>query len=278
MTETARGWLTGGSVGFIPTMGYLHEGHMSLVQAAKRECEICVVSIFVNPLRFATDALFAAYPRDLTHDLQLLSDANVDIVFIPRVEDIFPPQFATYVVPSGTLATRLEANYNPNYSRGISTVVTKLLQLVRPDVAYFGQKDLQQVAIVHQIVRDLNIDVNLHILPVVREANGLPLSNRNSALTVTQRQCGVALYRSLLAAKALIEHGERRTSIIKQLIQDQLASIPSLAIDYINICHPDTFIEVDEVVPRTTLIAAINTRTTHLVDSITWLGNDHWQL
>jgi pantoate--beta-alanine ligase len=278
MTETARGWLAGGSVGFISTMGYLHDGHMALVQTAKRECEICVVSIFVNPLQFATEALFAAYPRDLARDLQLLTAANVDIVFVPSVEEIFPPLFATYVTPSGLLATQLEASRNSNYARGISTVLTKLLQLVRPDVAYFGQKDPQRVAIVRQIVRDLNIDVNLRILPVIREANGLPLSSRNASMTATEGEAGAALYRSLLTGKVLIENGERRAFAIEQAIHDQLASIPSLTIEYIEICHHDTFTKVDMVIPRTMFIASANIGDVHLVDSITWFGDDHWQL
>jgi pantoate--beta-alanine ligase len=165
MTETARGWLTGGSVGFIPTMGYLHDEHIALALVAKRECEICVVSIFVNPLQFATDDLYAAFPRDLERDIQMLSAANVDVAFIPSVEDMFPAAFATSITPSGPIATRVEADHHPNYARGVSTVMTKLLLLVRPDIAYFGQKDVQQVAIVRQIVRDLNIDVNLRVLP-----------------------------------------------------------------------------------------------------------------
>lgn len=171
MTETARGWLAGGSVGFVPTMGCLHAGHLTLVQAAQQECEVSVVSIFVNPLQFDRQDDFLNYPRDLPQDLQALSTAQVDIVFIPRVEDMYPASFSTYVTPSDSVTERLEAIRNPAYVRGVATIITKLLQLVRPDIAYFRQKDVQEVTIVRQLVRDLNIDVNLRILPTVRDSH-----------------------------------------------------------------------------------------------------------
>src|SRR5579863_3007624 len=138
MTETARGWLAGGSVGFVPTMGYLHRGHLSLVEAARKECEISVVSIFVNPLQFATREEFERYPRDLTRDIQLLRTAQVDVVFIPRDEDFYPPDFSIHVTPSGILSERLEGASSAGYIRGVATAITKLLQLVRPDIVYFG--------------------------------------------------------------------------------------------------------------------------------------------
>src|SRR5579859_709971 len=144
MTETARGWLAGGSVGFVPTMGDLHEGHITLVQAARQECEISVVSIFVNSLAFDQGEDLTSYPRDLLRDLQLLSNASVDVVFIPRAEDLFPPHFSTYVALSGPIAERLERVNNPGYVRELATEMTKLFQLVRPDRVYFGQKDAQE--------------------------------------------------------------------------------------------------------------------------------------
>ncbi len=278
MTETARGWLAGGSVGFVPTRGYLHEGHMTLVEAAKRECEISVASIFTSPLQFASDEEFLHYPRDLPRDLQLLTVANVDVVFIPRVEDLFPPGFSTYITFAGSFAERLEAQVNSRYIRGVATVITKLLQLVRPDIAYFGWKDIHQVAIARQLVRDLNIDVNLRILPTVRESDGLVRSSRNHFLSATERQEAAAIYPALMAGKALIEQGERRAAEIKKAIVEQLATKPAITVEYVEACQPDTFIPLEEVVPGTLLIIAVRAGNQRFVDHITWLGDDHWLL
>ncbi len=168
MIETARGWLTAGSVGFVPTTGNLHTGHLALVKAAQDECEISIVSIFVNPLQFASSEELAQFSRSLAHDLQLLNDVQVDVVFVPRTEDMYPPTFSTYITPSISGMEQIgEANnltYSSTYTSGFATVMMKLFQIVRPDVAYFRQSATPEVAIVQKLVQDLNIDVTLRIL------------------------------------------------------------------------------------------------------------------
>ncbi|MFL5628196.1 MAG: pantoate--beta-alanine ligase [Ktedonobacteraceae bacterium] len=278
MTETARGWLAGGSVGFVPTMGFLHAGHMSLVQAAKQDCEISVVSIFVNPIQFDAQEDLVRYPRDLERDLRLLDDINIDVVFIPRAEDIFPPDFSTYVVPSGPIMKRLESLSSPVYIRGVATVITKLFQLVRPDVAYFGQKDAQKIAIVRKLVQDLNIDVTLRILPTVRESDGLALTSQNYLLSPSERQAVQGLYRALLAAKSLVEQGERRPHVVSQAMTDIINGEPLLTLNYAVVCHPDTFNPINVIQPGTVLALAASVGSIRLVDNITWLENGQWLL
>lgn len=278
MTETARGWLAGGSVGFVPTMGFLHGGHLALVRAAQQECEISVVCIFVNPLQFATREDQVRYPRDLERDLQLLHDINVDAVFVPRGEDIYPSSFSTYVAPSGPLIERLANISSPLYIQGIATLMTKLFQIVRPDVAFFGQKDAQKVAVVRKIVQDLNIDVALRVLPTVRESDGLALSSQNVALLPEQRRAAQVLYRALLAGKELIERGERRSVSIIKAMTDMIDGESILTLNHIVICHPTTFMPVDIVQPGSMLALAASIGSIRLIDNITWLADGHWLL
>ena len=278
MTETARGWLANGSVGFVSTMGYLHEGHIALVQAAQQECEVTVASIFVNPMQFDQSEDFARYPRDLERDLQLLSNANIDIVFIPRTEDMFPPDFSTYITPSGPTMERLEGLSSPGYIRGVATAVTKLLQLVRPDKAYFGQKNAHTVAIMRKLVRDLNIDVSLRILPTVRESDGLAMSSRTHAFSPAERQAARIIYSALLAGKALVEQGERRSPVIKKAMADLVASEPLVRLDYAAVCHPDTFLALDEITPKAMLAIAAHIGTVDLIDNIVWVADGQWLL
>lgn len=278
MTETARGWLTGGSVGFVPTMGFLHAGHMSLVQAAKQDCEISIACIFVNPIQFDAQEDLVRYPRDLERDLQLLHDINIDVVFIPRAEDIYPANFSTYVIPSGSMMERLESLSSPVYVRGVATIITKLFQLVRPDVAYFGQKDAQKIAIVRKLVQDLNIDVTLRILPTVRDSDGLALSSQNYLLSPSERQAAPSLYRALLAAKSLIEQGERRPDVVSKAMTDSINSEPLLTLNYAAVCRSDTFDPINVIQPGTIFALAASIGSIRLVDNITWLENGQWLL
>lgn len=278
MTETARGWAASGTVGFVPTMGYLHEGHMTLVQVARRECEISVASIFVNPLQFATNEEFVSYPRDVTRDLQLLNAAGVDVVFLPRREELLPPQFATYVVPSGPVAERMETWVIPHFVRGVATVVTKLFQLVRPDIAYFGQKDAQQIALVRQLVRDLNMDIRVHVLPTLRERDGLAMSSRTHVLSPTERQAAAAIYQALLIGKALVDQGEADAARISQAMHRHLAAIPAISIDYIDLCHPATLAPRQHVAPGTLLAIAVRIGPVRLLDNIVWTEESRWLL
>lgn len=276
MTETARGWLSGGSVGFVPTMGYLHKGHVSLVEAAREECEISVVSIFVNPLQFSTRDEFEHYPRDLTSDIQLLRTAQVDVVFVPREEDFYPPDFSTHVTLSGPLSERLERMNNGAYMRGMATATTKLLQLVRPDIAYFGQKDIQQFTVVRRLVRDLNIDVHLRSMPTVRESDGLALGSRNHRLLPNERKAASALHRALLHGKSLIEGGEMNPAAVEQAMSTLVSAEPSISLSYVAVCDPDTFEPRQQIAPKTMLAIATSIGGIRINDNIVWLGDDHW--
>ena len=278
MTETARGWLAGGSVGFIPTIGHLHEGSIKLIEAAKQECEISVVSIFVNPLQFIQGTEPILTSGDVAHDLQMLEAAQVDVVFMPRAGDMYPPEFATYIMPTGPVAKRLESFSNRVYVRGVATMAVKLLQLVRPDVVYFTQKDALLVALARQLVRDLNIDIGLRVLPTIREADGLAMSSFHHLLTVQERQAANHIYAALLAGKALIDAGERRASIVVKAMRNQIITEPLLQLDYTAVCHPDLFNELDEVNPRAMLTITVHIGDVRLTDNIVWLGGGHWLL
>jgi pantoate--beta-alanine ligase len=279
MTETARGWLSSGIIGFIPTAGYLHAGHASLIQAARQECEYSVVSIFVNPLEFDQDEAPILYPNDLTGDIQFLDKEQVDVVFIPRFEEMYPPDFATYVVVFGPVAERLEAAFRPEHVRGYATNIVKLLQLVRPDVAYFGQNNAQHVALIRRLVRDLSIDVKLQVLPTVRDTDGLALSIRNQALSPEERQAAPLLYQALLAGKALIEQGERSLALIEKTMVDVITASPFIKLDYATACDPQSFEQPGDILPETLtnllLVVAAHLGTTRLNDNLL-LRDGHW--
>ncbi|TMD62578.1 MAG: pantoate--beta-alanine ligase [Chloroflexi bacterium] len=280
MTETARGWLAGGTVGFVPTMGFLHQGHKTLVQAAHQECEISVASIFVNPIQFEESEDLIRYPRDLSRDLQLLSTTSIDVVFIPRTEDIYSAGFSTYVMPTSSQWAVQPAKGTGSriYARGVATIITKLLQLVRPDIAYLGQKNAQQIAIVRQVVRDLNIDVGLRILPTVRESDGLALGSRNHFLTQPERRAASVLYRALLAGKALVDGNVRNSAEIEKAMIDLVVTEPLVNLDYVKICHSDTLRAVDTVMPGTMLMIAAHIGIVHIIDNIIWHGDTNWLL
>ncbi len=277
MTETARGWLSGGSVGYIPTAEPVHEGLLQLIQAARQECEISVVSISAQPMSSEYGGLTRS-SADIARDLQLLETAQVDIVFFPHVEDLFPTDFSTHIIPVGFIAKQLERISSADFVRDFTTGMMKLLQLVRPDVAYFEQKSALQVALIRQVVRDLNIDVGLRILPTRREDSGLAMSGYNHLLTTTERQAASNIYAALQKGKALIEGGERHSSVIITAMQAHIAAEPLLALDYAAVCHPDLFNELDEVAPRAMLTIVAHMRNIRLTDNIVWLGGGHWLL
>lgn len=278
ITETARGWLSSGTVGFVPTMGRLHEGSLSLIRAACQECEISVVSIFANPKQLGWNQDWSQTPLFLEEDLEQLRAAGVDVVFIPREEDIYPPYFSTYVIPSGPLAERFEGAISPEHFRGIATSITKLLLLIRPDLVYFGQKDAQQVAIIRQLIRDFHIDVSLRVLATVRDSEGRPLSGRNSRLSPAEQRAARLVYQSLLAGKALIEQHEYRSAVIVQAITDVVATEPLISLEYVAICDPETFQELPEVRPGALLAIAAHVGTIRLIDNILLRGDGTWQI
>jgi pantoate--beta-alanine ligase len=280
MTEMARGWLAGGSIGLVPTTGHIHAGHVALVQASLNKCELSVVSIFDKSLQLESDENQAHIPHDLARDLQLLDKEQVDVVFIPRPEDFYPANFSTQVVPSGPIAERLEEVAEPGYMRKVSTAMTKLFQLVRPDVVFLGQKKAQQVALIRKLVSDLNIDLTVHVLPIVRESDGLAVSSHLGLLSPAERQAATVLYQALLAGKATIEKGERGSAVIEKAIADVIATEPLVKLDYAAICDPNTFEEVEETLgadlPDLLLAVAVHVGSTRLIDNILWKSSRYW--
>jgi pantoate--beta-alanine ligase len=280
MTETARGWLAGGTVGFVPTMGHLHAGHLSLVQAVQRECEISVVSIFVNPLQFDPGHDHAMYPRNLSGDLQLLDNEHVDIVFVPRFEDIYPPHFSTYVTPEGQITQWLKKTNRLQYARGITTLTAKLFQLVRPDIVYYSLKNALHVALVRQEIRDLNFDIRLRTLPVVRDNDGLAINNRLPPLSAAERQALSLLYQALLIAQSMIDKGEREVAVIVKAMHDVSAASPLLKLDYALICDPETFEQPGDTLAtpllNTLIQVACYVGNIYLVDNFLWMSDGYW--
>ncbi|HEY7984618.1 MAG TPA: pantoate--beta-alanine ligase [Ktedonobacterales bacterium] len=233
------------AVGFVPTMGYLHAGHLALAHRARVETERVVVSIFVNPAQFAPSEDLARYPRNLPGDLALLEAAGVDIVFVPAAAAIYPAGYATYIVPGGLVAERLEAASRPSHFRGVATVVAKLFMLVQPDVAYFGQKDAQQLAVLRQMVRDLNIPVRLEAVSIVREPDGLAMSSRNAYLGAEDRAAATVLRRALEAGRARFSAGVSTdpgaVAPVIAAMRQVIAAEPRATLDYADVCDPATF-------------------------------------
>src|SRR5687767_12875912 len=213
------------TIGLVPTMGALHEGHLSLVREARRMCDVVVVSVFVNPTQFGPGEDFEHYPRDLTKDTALLTDYNVDYIFVPTVEEIYPRGFSSYVNVEG-LSEQLEGSSRPGHFRGVATVVTILLNTVRPDFAFFGQKDAQQALVIRRLVKDLAFDTEIVILPIVREDSGLAISSRNLYLTPDEQQSATIIHRALGQAKNAFKDGERSAGRLAELIRSTVESEP----------------------------------------------------
>ncbi len=255
-------------IGLVPTMGYLHAGHLSLVRQARQECGAVAVSIFVNPTQFAPHEDFTRYPRDLERDLQMLADEGVDLVFTPEVSEMYPGGFGTAVVLPAADEV-LEGAARPDHFRGVATVVCKLLNIVQPTKAYFGQKDAQQTVVVCQMVRDLNMLTQIVIAPTVREADGLAMSSRNSYLTPEQRAAATVLYRALTAARELLTSGERRGDVLRQIMAEVLAREPLARPEYASVADPLTLRELTEVGPRGALISlAVRVGAVRLIDNL----------
>jgi len=256
------------TVGLVPTMGALHEGHLSLVREARRMCDVVVVSVFVNPAQFGPGEDFAHYPRDLTKDTALLTDYNVDYIFAPPVEEIYPKGFSTYVNVEG-LSEQLEGASRPGHFRGVSTVVTILLNTIRPDFAFFGQKDAQQALVIRRLVKDLAFDTEIVILPIVREDSGLAISSRNLYLTADEQKSATILHKALKQAKQAFKDGERNASRITDLIRQTVESEPRARLDYVTIADAETLEKLDRVDERPTLIAlAAYVGKTRLIDNM----------
>ncbi len=254
IAEFRRARAAFGELGFVPTMGYLHQGHLALVERARAECPAVAVSIFVNPTQFAPHEDFARYPRDTARDLALLEAAGVDLVFVPSVEEMYPPGFGTYVIQPA-VDDVLEGAARPGHFRGVATVVCKLFNIVQPTRSYFGQKDAQQTVVVRQMVRDLNLPLEIVIVPTVREADGLAMSSRNVYLTPEQRKAAPVLYRALRAAAERYAAGERNGETLRALMREIIAAEPLARLDYVSVAHPMTLRELDQIGPEGALLS-----------------------
>jgi pantoate--beta-alanine ligase len=258
---------TGRTIGLVPTMGALHEGHLSLIAAARAECEIVVVSLFVNPAQFDEGRDLERYPRQEEHDRSLAEQAGADFLFVPTVEEVYPTGFATRVEVFG-LTDRLEGQVRgTTHFRGVTTVVTKLLNMVLPDVAYFGQKDAQQVAVISRLVTDLNMAVRVAVCPTVREPDGLALSSRNAHLDPDERRRALALHRALSAAATAVAEGERDADRLLRIAGETMARA-NVKPEYLELADPDTFEPVGRLEDPALLLVAARVDSTRLIDNV----------
>jgi len=256
------------TIGLVPTMGALHEGHLSLVREARRMCDVVVVSVFVNPTQFGPTEDFSRYPRDLTKDTALLTDYNVDYIFAPTVDEIYPKGFSTYVTVEG-LSDQLEGSSRPGHFRGVATVVTILLNAVRPDFAFFGQKDAQQALIIRRLVKDLAFDAEIVILPTVREDSGLAISSRNLYLNHEEQQAAAVIHQALTRAKTSVKEGERSGGRLEALVRSTIELEPRARVDYVTVVDAETLERLDKLDERPILIAvAAYFGKTRLIDNI----------
>ncbi len=255
------------SWGLVPTMGYLHEGHLALVRRAKAENDQTAVTIFVNPAQFAPTEDLSTYPRDLARDLTLLQAEGVDLVFTPTATTIYPPDFQTTVTVQ-QVSQPLEGAARPTHFQGVATVVAKLFNILQPTRAYFGQKDAQQTVVLRQMVRDLNFNVAMIICPTIREADGLAMSSRNAYLSPEQRQAAAVLRRALLAAQSAYAQGERRGDHLRQLMTETINTEPLARLDYVSAADPETLQELTDVEEGVLLSTAVFFGKTRLIDNI----------
>ena len=266
IADKYRQW--GKSIGFVPTMGYLHEGHLSLVRRAKEDNNVVFVSIFVNPLQFAPNEDLDRYPRDLKRDEELLKKEDVDFLFYPSVEDMYPGGFQTYVEVEN-LTKILEGRSRPTHFRGVTTVVTKLFNITKPHRAYFGKKDAQQLIVIKRMVQDLNMDIEIIGMPIVREKDGLAMSSRNKYLKGEERKQAVCLYRALKRAEELIVGGEDDTNIIVGEMKKVIEEYPLAEIDYISVNRVSDLEKLERIEKGDTLVSlAVRIGNTRLIDNM----------
>jgi pantoate--beta-alanine ligase len=256
------------TIGLVPTMGALHEGHLSLIHEARALCDVVVVSVFVNPTQFGANEDFASYPRDLTRDSALLAEYNVDYVFAPTSEEIYPPGFSTYVTVE-KLSDKLEGAARPGHFRGVSTVVSILLNIVRPNFAFFGQKDAQQSIVIKQMVHDLAFDTEIVVSPIVREESGLAMSSRNAYLDDQERRAAIVLNRALSQAQSLYAEGERNASRLVELVRSMIGNEHLARIDYVSVNDAVTLEKIDKLGDGPVLLSlAVFIGKTRLIDNV----------
>lgn len=265
--HTVRRQITG-SVGVVPTMGYLHAGHLALVARARAENNYVIATIFVNPTQFGPNEDFAAYPRNTAGDLAQLAAAGCDLVFTPATDDIYPAGYQTYVTVEA-VSQPLEGARRPGHFRGVATVVAKLFNLTRPTRAYFGQKDAQQVRVIETMARELNFDLAIVVCPTVRESDGLALSSRNAYLTPAQRAAAPVLFRALSAAQVAWQQGERHPARLRSVMDSVLAAEPLAEVEYTSAADAVTLAELDKVIEGPVLLSmAVRIGRTRLIDNL----------
>jgi pantoate--beta-alanine ligase len=265
VAEEAR--RAGKLIGCVPTMGALHEGHLSLIRRSRAENDLVVMTLFVNPIQFDRKDDLARYPRDLDRDARLAGEAGVDIIYSPGVDEMYPDGYATYVTMEG-LADRWEGATRPGHFRGVATVCTKLFTACRPHRAYFGQKDYQQSLVVRRLVADLNLGFEIVVLPTVREADGLALSSRNVLLSAEERRQASVLPRSLSVAQAAVKRGERDAEKVRAGIEAQIRTAPLAVVDYVAVCDPDTLEALTRIAVRAVALVAARFGATRLIDNV----------
>jgi pantoate--beta-alanine ligase len=259
-------------VGLVPTMGYLHEGHLSLIRTARSECASVVASIFVNPTQFGPNEDLSTYPRDLKHDFEVLEARGTDLVWTPTAETMYPPNFQTWVNVD-EVTRYLEGSMRPGHFRGVTTIVAKLFNAVQPDKAYFGQKDAQQAVVIRQMVRDLNFPIDIVVCPIVREADGLAMSSRNTYLDPDERKAATVLFRALNKSQQAYISGERHADNLRQIMTDLLHNEPLARLQYVSCADADTLQELDgEISERALLSMAVYIGKTRLIDN--WIIGD----
>lgn len=257
----------GEPVGFVPTMGYFHEGHLALVRRARAENPSVVVSIFVNPTQFGAQEDFNNYPRDPQRDPAMLEEEKVDIVFMPSVTEMYPPQFSSWVEVS-KITERLEGASRPSHFRGVTTVVAKLFNIIQPTRAYFGQKDGQQAIVIKKMVAELNMNLEIVTVPTVREPDGLAMSSRNTYLNPQQRQAAMVLYQTLCLAQQLWSQGETDAQTIRQQMTDLIQKEPLADIDYVSVADAETLDELETVKAPALVSLAVRIGSTRLIDNV----------
>lgn len=253
-------------VGLVPTMGYLHQGHISLVQAARAGCQSVIASIFVNPTQFGPSEDLETYPRDLPRDLELLEQAGADLVWTPTTTEMYPPGFQTWVTVN-EVTSPLEGKMRPGHFKGVTTIVAKLFNATRPDRAYFGQKDAQQAAVIRRMTQDLSYPIEIVICPIVREADGLAMSSRNSYLDPDQRQAATVLNRALTAASQAFQAGQSEADELRGLMAAIIQAEPLARLQYVSCADPDTLQELEGPVARALLSMAVYIGKTRLIDN-----------
>lgn len=253
--------------GLVPTMGYLHEGHLALVRRARAENDRVGVSIFVNPIQFNNPNDLTAYPRDMERDLALLREAGADLVWTPTPDIVYPPGYQTYIEVE-EVTRPLEGAARPGHFRGVATVVAKLFNVFQPQRAYFGQKDAQQVVVIKQMAADLNFNLEIVVQPTVRETDGLAMSSRNARLSAAARESATCLYRALLAAKTAFEQGQRSAESLRAAMRAIIEATPLARLDYVSVAHPDTLTELEVVENRALLSLAVFVDEVRLIDNM----------